>query len=405
VTYDGYQLDVPVNWPVYQLDQHAHRCVRYDVHAVYLGPPGADQQCPAGLIGRTETVSMLPGIGHGVQQDPGSHELQVTPSDSTDVTVTATYGGDRALIQRVLGTLRPAAAGPGSAGTGPASTGPLMTADLEKARQPVVSTSWHGLPAPWPTEIVQAPLPPPPPMSVQPPPAAPMLGFDTCATPALATMKAWRRDYAAYAMYIGGVNAACYDGTMTASWVASVAGMGWSMLPTYVGPQAPCYGYGTMIKKSDVTMQGIEAAKDAAWNARRLGLPARSPIYYDMEAYKSKKDAASCRSTVLTFLSAWTREINTKGFMSGVYSSMNSGIADLQAAKLAKDPGFTPPQVIWYAKWDRHGELDDGTLSWPRAARAKQFIGPHNITVGGITLNIDTDLVGGPAVTRQPIAR
>ena len=27
-------------------------CVRFDVHAVYLGHPGADMACPAGIIGR-----------------------------------------------------------------------------------------------------------------------------------------------------------------------------------------------------------------------------------------------------------------------------------------------------------------------------------------------------------------
>jgi hypothetical protein len=57
VVYAGYQLTVPASWPVYRLDQDPATCVRYDVHAVYLGVPGADQQCPSGLIGRTETVT------------------------------------------------------------------------------------------------------------------------------------------------------------------------------------------------------------------------------------------------------------------------------------------------------------------------------------------------------------
>jgi hypothetical protein len=421
VTYDGYQVDVPVNWPVYRLDEDAYRCVRYDVHAVYLGVPGADQQCPAGLIGRTETVSILPAVRGGVPPDPGSHELRVTPSGPADVTVTATYGGDRALAQRVLGTLRPA----------PAVPPPLMTTEqeviteLEVTRQPGTGTSWHGLPASWPTEIVVPPPPagkspagkspartPPPvaPVPVRPNPAAPLLGFDTCATPSLATMQAWRRDYAAVALYIGGVNAACYDGNLSASWIGSAAAMGWSMLPTYVGPQAPCYGYGTMMKHGEAAQEGTAAADDAAQDARRLGLPTGSPIYYDLEAYHSKH--ASCRSAVLFFLSAWTREINAKGFLSGVYSSMNSGISDIQAAQSADGPAgadadvddFTPPQAIWYAMWDKQGELNDGTLSWPRSDRAKQFIGPHDIKVGGITMNIDTDLVGGPAVGRRPTA-
>ena len=31
-------------------------------------------------------------------------------------------------------------------------------------------------------------------------------------------------------------------GNLSASWVRTVAGMGWGLLPTYVGPQAPCWG-------------------------------------------------------------------------------------------------------------------------------------------------------------------
>src|ERR1700679_920383 len=54
VVFAGYELDVPASWPVYRLDENPRTCVRYDVHAVYLGRPGPDMSCPAGLVGRTE---------------------------------------------------------------------------------------------------------------------------------------------------------------------------------------------------------------------------------------------------------------------------------------------------------------------------------------------------------------
>src|SRR5690242_5328965 len=60
VSYAGGEITVPADWPVYRLDTDPARCVRYDIHAVYLGTPGTGQQCPAGLIGRTETVSIIP---------------------------------------------------------------------------------------------------------------------------------------------------------------------------------------------------------------------------------------------------------------------------------------------------------------------------------------------------------
>ena len=44
----------------------------------------------------------------------------------------------------------------------------------------------------------------------------------------------------------------------------------------------------------------------------------------------------------------------------------------------------------------RRATLSDGTLDWPLADRAKQYAGNINATVGGITLNIDKDIVGGP---------
>src|SRR5271170_8209577 len=58
VEYGGYELNAPASWPVYRLAEDPSQCVRYDVHAIYLGAPGPDQDCPAGLVGRTETVSI-----------------------------------------------------------------------------------------------------------------------------------------------------------------------------------------------------------------------------------------------------------------------------------------------------------------------------------------------------------
>src|SRR5579863_2343448 len=52
VVYEGYTFQVPASWPVYRLDEHPQTCVRYDIHAVYLGAPGANMHCPAGLVGR-----------------------------------------------------------------------------------------------------------------------------------------------------------------------------------------------------------------------------------------------------------------------------------------------------------------------------------------------------------------
>ena len=56
--------------------------------------------------------------------------------------------------------------------------------------------------------------------------------------------------------------------------------MGWGMLPTYVGPQAPCwswYGPGVRITPSQAAAEGVTAGEDARRDARLFGLPAGSP--------------------------------------------------------------------------------------------------------------------------------
>jgi hypothetical protein len=235
---------------------------------------------------------------------------------------------------------------------------------------------------------------PPSPPKPSPPPFHPVSGFDTCTAPSTSTMHTWRGDYAAAGIYIGGANAACAGGNLTAGWVKTVASMGWGLLPTYVGPQAPCWGgHGVLISPGTAAMQGSAAGTDAIAEARLLKLPAGSPIYYDMEAYNG---GASCTNAVLQFLGAWDHQVQAAGFVTGVYSSQDSGIVDMQSGAAKKAAGFTPPDAVWIALWDNVASLNDGTLTWPPPDRSKQYSGNVNATVGGITLNIDRDFVGGP---------
>ena len=90
VVYAGYEFQVPASWPVYRLDEHPQTCVRYDVPAVYLGKPGANMRCTAGLVGRTQTVSFIPGQGAATGPVAGS------PSRSA-----AADGADGTELQRL----------------------------------------------------------------------------------------------------------------------------------------------------------------------------------------------------------------------------------------------------------------------------------------------------------------
>src|ERR1700722_1695828 len=60
VAFDGVRLSVPASWPVISFAKRPDACPRLDVHAVYLGRPGPDPICPAGLVGKTDAVMIGP---------------------------------------------------------------------------------------------------------------------------------------------------------------------------------------------------------------------------------------------------------------------------------------------------------------------------------------------------------
>ena len=412
VVYQGYEFQVPASWPVYRLDQYPQTCVRYDVHAVYLGPPGPNMQCPAGIIGRTQTVSVIPGAAsaggaagaagtstdlqrlpavHGViMQNAVDHELSVALGPAAlrpGATVLGTYGTDPAVVEQVLSTLRQAPAGA-------AQSTQTVSAPAQPGRASP-GTSLRGLPAQSPAQIVQSA-----PAAKSPPPRKRVLrrvhgvgGFDTCTVPSLNAMHLWRSNYAVVGVYLGGVNAACAFGNLAASWVRPVMKSGWGILPTYVGPQAPCWsGSGVKLDAGKAAAEGKAAAVDAVHKAQAFGIGRGSPIYYDMEAYNG---GASCTAAVLGFLSAWNRQVAAAGYVTGMYSGQSSGIRDVQSAAAARKPGFTPPDAVWIALWDGKPSVS-GNLVWPLTDRSKQYAGNVPATFKGITLIVDKDIVDGP---------
>ena len=124
VRFGGYTLEVPAGWPVYLLARDPGRCVRYDQHAVYLGRPGADQQCPAHLVGRTETIS--------VQADPG-------PAAAGPVYGSPVHGGPVHGGRAYGGPVISGPPGPGGTITGDPS-GNLVHASLARAGLSITGT-------------------------------------------------------------------------------------------------------------------------------------------------------------------------------------------------------------------------------------------------------------------------
>ncbi len=244
--------------------------------------------------------------------------------------------------------------------------------------------------------VTRTPAPPPsPPATISP---HSLTGFDTCAAPSTAAMQAWRAQYSAIAIYIGGPEMGCDQANLSKSWVQSAEGEGWSLMPTYVGAQAPCNSFSDDINSAQAAAEGQQAANQAIADAASYGLGKGTPIYDDMEAYDESN--ASCVTAVLTFLDSWDRQLEASGYVSGVYSSAASGVTDLQTTATIAGHALAEPQAIWIALWDNvlnvTGSPYLNSSVWPTSARSKQYAGPTVVNVGGYSIDIDSDLVDGP---------
>jgi hypothetical protein len=224
------------------------------------------------------------------------------------------------------------------------------------------------------------------------------LGFDACSAPSARSMNAWKESpYRAVGVYIGGVNRACSQPNLTPEWVAAQTAAGWHLIPTYVGLQAPTSACSSCAKlsASQATAQGVAAAVDAVEEANEVAMGPGSPIYFDMESYGRTSSASAA---TLAFLEAWTKKLHALGYVSGVYSSSASGIADLGARV---GTGYELPDHIWIANWNGSTSTSDPVVpagAWTPHKRIHQYKGGHNETYGGVTINIDNDSVDGATV-------
>jgi hypothetical protein len=232
------------------------------------------------------------------------------------------------------------------------------------------------------------------------------LGFDACTAPPQTTMTAWLSSpYRAVGVYIGGANRGCGQPNLTSDWVAAQIAAGWRLIPTYVGLQAPSNGCGCSgIKSTQAAFQGSAAADDAVLQAASLGIGLGNPIYFDMEGYSR---TSSNTSAVLTFLEAWTERLHQRGYVSGVYGSAGSTIADLVGQY---ELAYSEPDDVWIAHYDGLQTTSDSYVPstyWVNHQRLRQYRGGHKETWGGVTLNIDNDYVDGAVVgsATRPIKR
>ncbi|TYK48136.1 glycoside hydrolase domain-containing protein [Actinomadura decatromicini] len=380
VRYRGLRVPVPAGWQVHDLDRDPARCVRYDRHALYLGLPGPQPDCPARIVGRTEAVHIQPAdraAGDGRLTGTVVHARQLatlTLARSVDhearlalpeagVTITGVYGTDPAALQRLLRGTRV------TGSDRPAGPSPAPPPDVRRERTPGAGSA-PTLDRPWTKGK----------------------GFDTCSAPSLPAMKAWRRAFKVTNIYIGGAARGCAQPNLTSSWLSAVRSMGYRVTPTYVGLQAPCGTRPQRFTARNAAVEGRSAAVDAARRARDLGIPEGAPIYYDMEAYKHGRPA--CRAAVLRFVDNWVRRLRAEGYVPCLYGSVKSAIRDVSRAT-----GIRRPAAVWFANWDGNPSVYGDPFMpgdlWRPHRRVKQYRGGHRERHGGVSLNIDSDMVDG----------
>ena len=226
--------------------------------------------------------------------------------------------------------------------------------------------------------------------------------FDACTAPSASTMKAWTASpYDGVGVYVGGVNRSCAQPNLTSAWASTVSTQGWRLIPIYVGHQAPCTGRLNSVKftPASAAADGTADATDAVGKAKALGMLPGSAIYGDMENYTTTD--AGCQTAVLTFISAWTKELHRQGYLSGIYANLSLGATQLSDAYSSSS--YARPDALWIARWDSNSALTGWSgipdSQWSNHQRGKQYRGDHNETYGGVTINIDNDRFDAPVAT------
>ncbi|HEX6758262.1 MAG TPA: glycoside hydrolase domain-containing protein [Propionibacteriaceae bacterium] len=227
--------------------------------------------------------------------------------------------------------------------------------------------------------------------------------FDACTAPPLATMQAWKvaSPYTGVGVYIGGVSRSCAQPNLTAPWVTAASLQGWRIIPIYVGYQAPCTGRLNATKFTSITAAtlGTADAADAVLQAQALGMLPGSAIYGDMEHYSATDSA--CRTAVLGYVSAWTKELHRRGYLAGMYANLSSGAKHLSEAYAST--AYARLDALWIARWDNSTTLTGWSgipdTQWSNHQRGKQFRGDHDETYGGARINIDSDHFDAPVAT------
>jgi len=245
-------------------------------------------------------------------------------------------------------------------------------------------------------------------------------GFDQCVAPTQTAMDSWLTSspYWAVGIYISGDSRGCpTQPNLTPAWVSTQLSNGWKLLPLTVGPQAWCTTRERYLQQvrirpdptanyADAREQGRDEAAKTVRAAQVLGISAGSTLWYDIEAFDTS--GTQCRESAISFLSAWTNKMHALGYVSGVYSSAASGIKMLDDANAYTPGKYAMPDQVWIADWNGKADIYSPyvrSTSWMPHKRVHQYLGDHNETHGGVTINVDSNYMSLGRGSVAPKAR
>ncbi len=203
-------------------------------------------------------------------------------------------------------------------------------------------------------------------------------------------------------IYLGGAARACAQPHLDANWVFAVVNQGWNLIPTWVGPQAPCSIYGTKMSGDPVMArtEGRTNADEAIVVSAALDLTnfgAQTIVYYDIEPYDTAD--SGCHAAVAAFLDGWVERLHELGHRAGVYG--------LSATAASWASHANPTDDVWVANWIYNSYTPEATVwnvyglpddLWTEHQRIRQYTGGHLETWGGVTINIDSNVADGHVV-------
>ena len=231
-------------------------------------------------------------------------------------------------------------------------------------------------------------------------------GFDKCEIPTLAQMQIWwdNSPYDVVNLYYGGSRRGCANSALSNNYISQLDQQGWKFIPTWVGPQSPCWtSSGDRISLNTATAynQGVDEANAAANALEDLGLGG-SVAYYDLEGSSAHSGSTDCRNAAKAFINGWVEQLHVLGVKAGVYgSSCASALSDFNNIT-------NKPDVMWPAAWFHNsgqGYYDANATVWDVSCfsnslwgnhqRIRQYEGGHYENWGGVSLNIDSNVIDG----------